>query len=326
LVLVAPLAAVQADVLCRGRRPWLPAAIGSVALAAAMAPFAARVAATYAKANPRFGDESVFLRMASIDKMPSAAADFFLDNGVSSRVFADLIWEGYLRWRCPQVQVFIDSRAQQIYNLETLDAYRRLGTDPQPAAMLAHWDTHLVAVPLEKEYLHIVDLLAFAEGSHWALVFYDGRTAVLADLSSSATRSLAERVAGGQARFRSAPVAAISGALCRITSGAPVDTQALAELASANHALPTAGGPWFMLFAARAHRVQPRWVVLALEGEYEALARGGGPSGQRVGTLESRVSIAQILANLYGRAPQAKRWIETRETLVSELESLLKAS
>ena len=222
--------------------------------------------------------------------------------------------------------MFIGGRATQIYDLETLDRYGHFGADPQPADKLAQWDTHLVTVPLDKQYLHIVDLLAFAEGAHWALVFYDGHTAVLADLSSPATRSLAERTAGGQARFRSAPVAALSGALCRITSGSAVDTQTLSGLAAANRELPTAAGPWFMFFAARSHRVQPRWVVLTFESEYDALTRESRPDTPVLGTLESRLSTAQILANLYGRAPQAKRWIETREGILSDVESLLKVS
>ncbi|MBZ5588367.1 MAG: hypothetical protein LAO05_07380 [Acidobacteriia bacterium] len=323
LVLLTPLAAAQADILFRGSRPWVPTAIGATAVVLVMLPFAIRVAAIYSAGNPRFIDETVFQRMTSVDKLPSGAADFLQDNDVGGRVFSEWTFEGYLRWRCPQLRLFIGGRATQIYTLETLHAYGLFGADPEPAARLAEWDTHLVVVPLEREYLHIVDRIAFAEGAHWALVFYDGRTAVLADLESPPTRALAERVAAGRASFRRGQVALLSETLCRISSGSAVDAPALSRLAEANTEFPTAGGPWFLLFAARAHRVQPRWVVHTFEAEYERLTRVSGRSENRLALVQARLSIAQILANLYGRGPQATRWHDTREDLLLQMQAIV---
>jgi hypothetical protein len=89
VVLLAPLAAAQADVSFRGSRSWVPAAVGAAALAATTLPFAVRVAAAYSPANPKFTDESFFLRMGKSDTLPSGAADFLVDNDVGGHVFAD---------------------------------------------------------------------------------------------------------------------------------------------------------------------------------------------------------------------------------------------
>ena len=322
-VVLAPLAAAQVDALFRGPRPWLPAAAFAVALSGAIAPFALRVAATYSAANPNFTDEGLFQRMTGSDKLPSGAAEFLRDNDVGGNAFTEWPWEGLLRWRCPTLRLFAGGRAQQIYDLDTLDRYRRFGNDPQPAARLAEWDVHLLVVPLEGKYLHIADVLAFAPGAQWAAVFYDGHAAVFADVASAANRRLADGIAAGRARYRSPGVAELSRALCAVTGGAAVDMQAIAALDAANRATPTASGPWFMLFAARAHRLPPRPVLLAFEEEYAALTRSAG--GRRLATLQARVSVAQILSNLYRSARQSgpsEQWAQVVRSLMPELEAL----
>ncbi|MGD1149277.1 MAG: hypothetical protein ABR961_15150 [Thermoanaerobaculaceae bacterium] len=323
ILLLTPLAASQASVLFGGARSGVVTAVAAAALAAALLPFASRVEATYSAGNPRYPDETFFQRMVGGDKMPSGAADFLEDNGAGGRVFNDWPWEGYLRWRCPQLRLFIGGRSNQIYTIDTLQAYRRFGSDPQPAATLARWDTHLAVVPLEHEWLQIVDRLAFRKGVPWAVVFYDGRSAVLADRSVSPTRELVDRVAAGGAVLRAKEVAPLCQALSRVSGGAAMDLTALTNLAAASRATPTAGGPWFLLFAARANGLPSLWVVHTLESEYEYLSAESGRSDGRLGRLQARLSIAQILVNLYGRAPRASHWADTQDELLPQLRVLL---
>jgi hypothetical protein len=324
LVVLAPLAARQASVVFRDSTTWLPTTVAAGVLTIVTLPFANRVRATYSADNPRFSEATIFQRMTASDLLPCGAVDFLEDNNVDGRIFSEWAWEGYLHWRRPQLRLFIGGRATQIYGLDTVHAYRALGNAPRPATMLAQWDIHLVVVPLEREYLQVVDRLAFSDGSHWALVFYDGRTAVLADLVDGKARDLAEGVAAGRARFRSEAVSTLSRALERVSFGSGgVGTQALSDLVTANRNLPTAGGPWFLLFTARAHRVQLAWLVHTLEAEYGFLTSESGRKDGQLERLQARLSCAQILASLYGRGTQASFWIQTREQLIAQLRTLV---
>ncbi len=323
-VLLAPLAALGLSRVLSRFEGWLPAAAVAALLAAAILPFSLRVLAIYSGANPRFTRESTFQRMIAADQLPVAAATFLADNGVAGRVFAEWTWESYLRWRRPELRLFIGGRATQIYSLEVLREYGSFGRSPDPSAFLERWDTHLAVVPLEHDYLRIVDRLAFAPGAHWALIFYDGTSAVLADRNDAAARGLADAVESGRARFGDGRVAALSRALARVSGGSgDVDASRLGDLVTATRALPTSGGPWFVLFAARAARTQPAWLVRTLEDLFGSFAAEGTPHADGLARVRAGLSTAQILANLYGRGPRATQWIETRERLLHELEELL---
>ncbi len=326
-VLLAPLAARQASEIFRRSGSWWPATACAALLAAAVLPFAVRVTATYSATNPRFTHETTFQRMTTVDHLPCGAADFLVDNRVGGRVFADWPWEGYLRWRRPELRFFIGGRANGVYSLDTLREYRTFGAVADPAELLDQWGIHLVVVPLEREYLRVVDRLAFGAGTHWALTFYDGRSVVLTDLNDGTTRALANDVKGGVARFRDGRVAALSRALCRVSSGRGViDAQRLTDLVTATRNFPTAGGPWFLFFAARTSDAQPIWLVRTLENLYDSLTKGDTRSEDRLRCLQARLSAAQILGNLYGRGPQATRWIGDREELLRQLQALLESS
>jgi hypothetical protein len=326
LMVLAPLAAELGDDLLRSDRRWVPTALCALALAIPLVPFAAWAEARYAKDNPRFTDESVFQRMVGADRMPYGAANFLDDNGLVGRAFNEWRWEGFLHLRCPQLKLFLGGRAQQIYSIDALHAYREVTSSPQPADVLARWGVHIVVVPAESEYIKLVNKLVFAAGAHWATVFYDDRALVLSDLSARATRALAEDVAASRPRFRRNDVAALSRALCRVSPALGVGgPQAVEELLAANQTLPTAGGPWFVLFAAAAGEIQPQLLARLLENEDRLLAAESGSTG-RLARLQARVSIAQILENLYraaGRTPQASKWGATFVELLTQVQTLL---
>jgi len=82
-------------------------------------------------------------------------------------------------------------------------------------------------------------------------------------------------------------------------------------------------------FTARARRLQPQWLARTLEGEYEALSGDGRPPGRRLAALQTRLSIAQLLANLCrsaGAKPQSEAWAATARRLAPEVEALLNAT
>jgi len=330
LMVLAPLAAELGEDLLRSDERWIPTALCALALAIPLVPFAAWAEARYEKNNPRFTDESLFQRMVGADRMPYGAADFFNDNGLVGRTFNEWRWEGFLRLRRPELKLFLGGRAQQIYSIEALHAYQEVTRSPQPADVLARWGVHVVVVPAEAEYLKLADKLVFTPGAHWATVFYDGRALLLSDLSAPATRALAEDVSAGRARFRNNDVAALSRALCRVSPALGVGgPQAVEELLAANRTLPMAGGPWFVLFAASDLQMRPEWLAEVLQNEDTRLAGETGRDHGRLGALQERVSVDQILAGLYeaaGRRADSARWGAATAELTSQLQAILENS
>jgi MFS family permease len=58
---------------------------------------------------------------------PADSVDMLLHNGVSGRVFALYNWGGFLHWRSDgQLQVFIDGRADTVYDAPTYYQYKRV--------------------------------------------------------------------------------------------------------------------------------------------------------------------------------------------------------
>jgi hypothetical protein len=326
LMVLAPLAAVLGDDLLRSHERWLPTALGALALAIPVVPFAMWAGSRYSASNPRFTDETVFQRMIGADRMPYGAADFLNDNAVAGRAFNEWRWEGFLRLRRPELKLFLGGRAQQIYSLEALHAYQEVTKSSQPASVLAKWDVSVAVVPAEGDYIKLVNSLVFTPGAHWATVFYDGRALVLADLSTPATRALANEVAAGRGHFRRADVATLSRALCRLSpalgTGGP---SVVDELLAAGRALPTEGGPWFVLFAAAAGEIQPQVLVRSLESQDAFLAAQSKASG-RLGRLLARLSIAQVLGSAYGalgQASQAAVWNAQVQDLWAQVQAVL---
>ncbi len=327
LIVLAPVAATLVGPLLRLRQSWIPTVLSALALATLMLPFVMLVKARYGPANPRYTNETWFQRMVGADRMPYGAADFLNDNAVGGRVFNEWRWEGFLHWRCPQLQVFLGGRAQQIYSIDALHAYHEVLSSQRPADLLARRDVHLVVVPAESEYLALAGKLAFGNGAHWAVVFYDNHAVVLSDLSAPPTRALAEGVTTGRAHFRTKSLTELSRALCRVSSAfGTAGPRTVADLASANQAFPTSGGPWFLLFASEVRQIPPQLLVRSLEAEDELLREESERTAGRLARLQARVSISEILAHLYqlaGRMPQAREWANTRDDLRSQLQSLL---
>ncbi len=326
LLVLAPLAAIQVDEVLARVRSWVPIA-AALALTVPLVPFTAWVAARYSRDNPRFQHDSVFQRMTVADMMPAAAADFLAENGAEGRVYSAWIWEGALRWRCPRLRLFIGGRATQIYSLETLHAYNDIGSSPRPAELLADWETHLVVVPFEDHWVGLVDRLALSPGSHWAVVFYDGRGMVLADVRAPATSMLAESVAAGRARFPADDVGSLSRTLCRISPAmGGVTFQSAPQLLTANRTFPTVGAPWVLALVAKGQGLPPTWLIGVLEREDAFFAGRHASPFLNLSGLEARVSIAQILANLYqatGNSATANRWGASSVALRSEVETIL---
>lgn len=327
LILAAPLAAAFAGPWLNSERTWFPTAAAVAVLAWLVTPLTGLALARYSDANPRFIHETWFQRMVGADRMPYSASDFIADNGVKGNAFNLWRWEGFLHLRCPHLKLFLGGRAQQAYPLATLHAYNEILSSAHPGDLLSRQGVNIVVTSTESANLPLVDRLVFSPHARWAFVYCDNVALVLADLDSPASRTLAERVLGGEARFRSAAVGELSRALCRASPGLGEDArQAVASLAVANRAFPTVGGPWFLLFAAAAARLDPQWLIASLKAEDAALTASPPHGPGSLAGLQARASIAEILAHLYqmGRRPrEAAEWANTQAHLQAELSRLL---
>ena len=326
LIGLAPLAAAQVEFALAHVRSWVPSA-AAIALALSLVPFASRTLARYSRDNPRFPHHDAFERMVSAEVMPMGAAAFLADNGADGRALVEWSWEGVIHWLDPRPKLLIGGRAQQVYSLETLHTYDEITRSPQPDRILASLAVHLVVVPFEGRWLDLIDKLAFARGSQWTTVFFDGRALVLADPREPEMRGLVEGVASGGASFRDPAVASLSRAMCRISPATGgLTPESARELLTANRSVPAEGTPWALALAATGQRSRLDWFVGVLEAEDAYLAGRAAPPALRLRTLESRVGFAKVLAALYkssGQAAKASRSGATAEELRSEVVAVI---
>lgn len=71
--------------------------------------------------------EPAFHYLTAEYSYPADTVDMLLQNGVEGPVFALYNWGGYLHWRSDgQLQVFIDGRADTVYDAQTYQQYKRV--------------------------------------------------------------------------------------------------------------------------------------------------------------------------------------------------------
>ena len=143
---------MQLDWLARSTRAWVLPAV-AVALLAPVGYYAWRQYLFYQPDNPTMPSQTIFDRMNGVLYMPTGAAQFIADNDISGRILNEWRWEGYLRWTCPKVKVFLGGRAHQVYREETDALVTSILWYPSTSAqLLAGQDVHLVALPAEEKY------------------------------------------------------------------------------------------------------------------------------------------------------------------------------
>lgn len=307
-VLLSPLAAVQLQRILgpHGRRA--PGLVAAALLAAAALLGSRWLVPFYSPENPLRSPETLFGRMVyrSTD-FPVGATDFLNANGIAGRVFNEWRWEGYLRWRAPQLRLYMGGRAHQVYSeASALERYEILaGRDT--AARLRAMDVHLALVPLNADLGTFVLRLLQSTGPPWAYLYCDRRSAVLADLGDPTTRTLVERAAEGGLEYPDSATAALSRAMCLASPAlkAPAaDALAALRRAVAMEPVPFAYAP--LVLQARKAGLSDPAVAGILEAEAARLARlpAGGPEGAQV--LLARRAVGQLLVRLADAAGGAE--------------------
>ena len=307
VVLAGPLASATA---------WTLARLGPKAIAAvflwdmvALAPPAHYVTITYWPGNPLNWGLSAFERMHRIPyKFPVSASQFIDDNDLGPNVLCNWEWEGYVRWACPRVKVFLGGRAQQIYTEQDLATYLTLRN---PRAV-ADWYRHnhvsvAVLSPWDSRGPTGIGLLANPE---WVCIYTDMHAVVLADIRSN--EPLVQQALQGRLKYRSESVGALSHAMCLAAVGAfGHPDQVLAAAKSANAAWPTPFG--YSVVASLASTPSLRPDALAyLEQESPRLSQLVGTPPDRRRILLCQVEIERSLADLYAAAGSQGKAAEVR--------------
>ncbi len=200
--------------------------------------------------NPITPDRSFYGRMVGQYKQPTKLTEFVRENDIAGRVLHEWRWEGYLRWRCPQLKLLLGGRAQQIYSEQ--DWHRgmslRYGYDTRVTAPandpfytrreLGLLDVYLMAVPEQGWQRIIQRLVNEDERSGWTYLYREGANApgvgsniLLVDTRDPRKRALVEQSLRGELEYPSRAIEAFSQASTMLS---PVGYRIARRLADAN--------------------------------------------------------------------------------------------
>ena len=107
-------------------------------------------------------------------KFPTSALQFMQNRHIQSRVFNQYLWGGYMEWAAPELQTFIDGRADIFAYNGTLDDHRRVTTMEAPLEVL---DKYHMDYALLQPGTPLIYLLEHSPG--WRQVYTDDVAVVL---------------------------------------------------------------------------------------------------------------------------------------------------
>jgi hypothetical protein len=299
LVLAAPLASSLAHLTQRFGRKAL-AGLSACVLAGALLLLRQNLVA-YWPTNPVQRGTTIFERMHDLPQgFPVRAAQFLADNRINDNVFCDWAWEGYLRWVCPGVKLFIGGRAQQIYSHNILAVYNRLD-DPQAAPdLLQKYQVHLTVLSAnELGYARMSGLLA---SGRWTCIYSDGQVMILTD--TQAGSQLVQQALANQLMYPSEAIRALSRVLCLTTAPPSAEPSEILSAAKAANALRPARQAYYTVGSlGRTPSLRPE-VIQYLTDESTRLVHLPDTPDDRVTILQCRGAIQAALAQLYRDAGQ----------------------
>ena len=295
-----PLAMIQfAPVLARHvqwalqakRLPWPTVGFCAV-IVVPVALYAAELKAFYKPAHFTNPPEAVFDRMVGLSAQPADAATFLNANGISGPMLHEWRWEGYLRMRCPQIQVFLGGRAHMIYSANENHLYQ-LVRNHGLAEPLGQLDVHMVLLPYGSGFTRLWSNLS----GQWVPIYCDRKNILIVNGADSAMRSLIELAASGGLMYPSEHIEALSYAATMQALGPRNAGQELiAAIKRANELAITWQGYRLLIGILDQYEFEAAECVKILSAEYARLAEIGAdvPMGQEV--VSSQRIIALTLA------------------------------
>ena len=147
----------------------------------------------YQARGPDLTKSTIFEKMHRTNFVfPAQCAAFIDANSITGNMLNFWDWEGFLRWKCPGVKVFVGGRAQQIYTAQACSTYLDLMYGRCDIGKLGENGIHLILLPqIGKESKRIVEK-AVNEGD-WIVVYQDAVSLLLVDYAWAPARQLVKR-------------------------------------------------------------------------------------------------------------------------------------
>jgi hypothetical protein len=306
-----------------GLMRWIALPLAALTLLAPVAHYGWRQYLFYQPYNPLVPRETLFGRMHGVLYMPVDAARFIRDNDITGRCLNDWRWEGYLRWMCPKVQVFLGGRAHQVYREETDTLVTMILEGTAGARLLADQDVHLIVVPPQEKYGRLLTVLL---ANNWGQLYYDEYNMVIVDANRGDGMDLLRRCAEGKLTFPNERIAALSRAVCM---GNPVlkypSAEILTAFLEANRLSPNPVS-YKAVMQFRPEGLEGlRWAKAYLLQEDARLRAVNIQDANGLETLLCRMSIAEGMARLAREEMDytgVKRWQGETQALSARIKAL----
>jgi len=300
-IILAPTLAVLLHGVLRPRRHIAPSVVAASLILLPGLYYGVGLLRHYRSDNPVYAPESFLQRMIVRSfKFAPDAVDFINANKISGRVFNEWRWEGYLRWHCPQLRLFVGGRAQQVHDQQIVQLGEQIYLNKDPAAILRKEGIHLVVVPIGHLANKALNILTYSRGAHWTYIYCDGVAVVLADARCPETRKLIKSVIAGQLKYPTAGIAALSLAKCLTSPASGADVKAAVEATKkANELQPTYVGYTSMGYLAFDRGYDKRKLIDYLEARRRSLAKMIPDRSGYLKVLRARSAAGRVLAALY---------------------------
>ena len=304
------------------RCPWPTLVIAGFLLLGSLS-YLPRLHQHYRSNHFEYPQQTFYERMTKYSFFPADAASFLNDNHIEGRVYNDWRWEGFLRWNCPQIKVFLGGRSRQVYSASAARIFQHLGKG-QNITSLPNLGVNLVI--LQSQQAALADALMKLPAPNWAPIYHDGNATILAYRGDASSRQLIADAVAGRLKYSNPTLEKVSQTICLCSPGAatlPAEMLKAAEAAVLAKPMPAVYQILGQAFQAK--NISSQQLVYFLESELRRLEGLDFRQMEGVHILASRYEAARTLGLAYqtmGRPHDARLWFDYSKQIGLLTESL----
>jgi len=222
----------------RGLLWHMPAVIVGLAVLITISAQARENYNRYRTDSPIVRYKSVLKNMIVYQMFSPYARDFIRDNDLSGRCFNEWRWEGYLRWYCPKLKMFVGGRAQQAYDIDTYKIQRAILGGHLSPTELEKMKVRWIVVPWSGSYVPLMKKCVYARGAAWVPVFCDGENLVLANSLLPECQDTIRKCEAGALKYSSKAIEHFSRAMCLSSAKVNRREEAIRQIKESQQAEP----------------------------------------------------------------------------------------